>query len=268
VQQTRTTVSRVAGDFDYEANGQGYSQQRRTDPKIAAFVYSAIGSARTVLNVGAGTGSYEPEDRYVLAVEPSPTMRAQRSPSSAPAISGVAEDLPLDDQSVDASMALITIHQWKDLAQGLNELRRVTRGSIVVLTFDGEALEGYWLTDYAPELIAAERRRYPSIDWLCTSLGGGDRRVEASAIPIPIDCTDGIIEAFYGRPERLLDDAVRRAQSSWRFISKDIEARFISRLAEDLKTGAWDKRYGALRHQPTYEGSLRLIVSNPTEGAR
>lgn len=253
----------VAGDFDYDINGQGYAQQRRTDPRIAAFVHAALGDARTVLNVGAGAGSYEPDDRYVLAVEPSAGMRAQRPPDAVPAISAIAENLPFDDKSIDASMAMITIHQWKDLRKGLSELNRVTRGPIVILTFDGDALERYWLFEYAPELIAAERHRYPSLESLCDSLRiNGRRRVSVNKIPIPIDCTDGIIEAYYARPERLLDDAVRRAQSSWGFVSAGVQGRFVNRLSEDLRTGVWDQRYGALREQSSYDGSLRLIVSS------
>src|SRR6201991_1457582 len=121
-------TGRPAGDFDYEAHGKGYAQQRRTDPRIAAMVHGALGEARTVLNVGAGAGSYEPYDRYVLAVEPSASMRAPRPPHLVPAIQGIAEALPFDDQSVDAAMALVTVHQWADLGKGLAELRRVTRG--------------------------------------------------------------------------------------------------------------------------------------------
>ncbi|MDR3512653.1 MAG: methyltransferase domain-containing protein, partial [Caulobacteraceae bacterium] len=161
-----------AGDFDYDAHGQGYARRRRTDPRIAARVHAALGEARTVLNVGAGAGSYEPEDRHVIAVEPSAAMRAQRPGRLAPAVRGVAEALPLDDQSVDAAMAMVTVHQWRDLDLGLSELRRVTRGPIVILTFDGDALDRFWLADYAPELMAVERGRYPPIDALVVGLGG------------------------------------------------------------------------------------------------
>ena len=126
------------GDFDYDALGSGYARQRRTDPRIAALVHAALGPARTVLNVGAGAGSYEPADRHVIAIEPSAAMRAQRPAHLTPAIHGVAEKLPLDDKSVDAAMATLTVHQWGDLEKGLGELVRVTRGPIVVLTFDGE----------------------------------------------------------------------------------------------------------------------------------
>ena len=152
-----------AGDFDYETHGHGYAQQRRADPRITTLVHRALGMAHTVLNVGAGSGSYEPEDRYVLAIEPSAAMRAQRPTHLVPAIHGIAEELALDDQSVDASMALVTVHQWSYLGKGLSELCRVTRGPIVILTFDRDALDGYWLADYVPELIAVEYRRYPPL---------------------------------------------------------------------------------------------------------
>jgi SAM-dependent methyltransferase len=249
-----------AGDFDYDAHGQGYAQHRRTDPRIAACVYRALGSARTVLNVGAGAGSYEPEDRHVIAIEPSVAMRAQRLAHRVPAIHGVAQNLPLDDQSVDASMAMVTVHQWPDLKKGLAELRRVTRGPIVVLTFDGDALDRYWLVDYVPELMGVERRRYPAIDTIGQGIG---KKTEVQAIPIPIDCIDGFTEAFYARPERFLDAAVRRSQSAWGSVDAKVEERFIQKLGHDLQTGAWDERYGQWRKMPFFEGSLRLITGQP-----
>jgi SAM-dependent methyltransferase len=249
-----------AGDFDYDIHGQGYAQQRGTDCRIAALVHQALGSARTVLNIGAGAGSYEPNDRYVLAIEPSAAMRAQRPAHLSPAVHGVAENLPLDDESVDASMALVTVHQWRDLQKGLSELCRVTRGRIVVLTFDGDALDRFWLADYAPELIAAERRRYPAIALIRESLGN---KTEEHAIPIPIDCVDGFTEAFYARPERFLDSAVRRSQSAWGFVEEKVQEQFVKKLSSDLESGAWDERYGKWRQQPHFEGSLRLIISYP-----
>lgn len=249
-----------AGDFDYETHGRGYSQQRRADPRIAAFVTQELGNARTVLNVGAGAGSYEPEDRYVLAIEPSAAMRAQRPAHLAPAIHGIAEDLPLDDQSVDASMALVTVHQWSNLRKGLSELCRVTRGPILILTFDREALDRYWLADYVPELIAVEYRRYPPLKKIRVGLRG---TVHVHKVPIPIDCVDGFTEAYYARPEQFLSPTVRKAQSAWGFVDEEVEKRFASTLAKDLQSGTWDERYGQWRNKPFYEGSLRLIVSHP-----
>jgi len=250
----------LAGDVDYAAHGHGYAQQRRADPRIADWVHRALGSARTVLNVGAGAGSYEPEDRHVIAIEPSAAMRAQRPRHLAPAICGMAEHLPLDDQSVDASMALVTVHQWRDLVQGLGELRRVTRGPIVVLTFDGDELERFWLAKYAQELIAVERRRYPAIRAIAEALGGS---IKVQTIPIPVDCVDGFTEAYYARPEKLLDPAVRRSQSAWSFVNDEDQQRFVQRLGDDLRSGFWDEQFHEWRHKPYFEGSLRLLVSGP-----
>jgi hypothetical protein len=253
-------ASRRVGDVDYEARGAGYATQRRTDPRIAEAVHGALGHARTVLNVGAGSGSYEPEDRCVVAVEPSAAMRAQRPPSRAPAVIAAAEDLPFDDAVFDAAMATVTVHQWADLDQGLGELRRVTRGPIVILTFDPDTLERYWLADYAPEVIAAERRRQPPIERLVAALGEG---TEVRTVPIPADCLDGFKEAYFARPECFLDADVRRAQSSWGFVEPAVGERAVARLRDDLESGAWDARHGALRTQSQYEGSLRLLVGNP-----
>lgn len=253
-------MANLAGDVDYAVHGQGYASQRRTDGRIAEIVHAALGPARTVLNVGAGAGSYEPEDRHVIAIEPSAAMRAQRPISLSPAIHGEAENLPLDDKSVDASMAMVTVHQWRDLARGLGELRRVTRGPIVVLTFDGDELERFWLAEYAPELIAVERRRYPQIGRIADLLGGTTQITE---VPIPIDCVDGFTEAFYARPERFLDACVRRSQSAWSFVPNEVQERFVNRLSDDLRSGAWNERFGEWRQKPFFLGSLRLIVSNP-----
>ena len=246
-----------AGDVDYGTFGKDYARKRRSDPRIAALVHRALGDAKTVLNVGAGAGSYEPEDRYVIAIEPSETMRAQRPAHLVPAIRGIAEQLPLDDQSVDASMALVTVHQWQNLDEGLRELTRVTRGPIVVLTFDGDALDLYWLADYAPELISVERRRYPAIATIVAGLGGN---ADVETVPVPIDCVDGFTEAYYARPEAFLDAEVRRSQSAWSFVRDEDQTRFVQTLGDDLKSGAWDRKYGEWRTKPYFEGSLRLIV--------
>jgi hypothetical protein len=186
-------------------------------------------------------------------------MRAQRPSHLTPAIHGTAEQLPLDDQSVDASMALVTVHQWRDLDKGLRELRRVTRGPIVVLTFDGDALDRYWLAHYAPELISVERRRYPSMEAISQGLGGS---TEVQGIPIPVDCVDGFTEAFYARPEAFLDAAVRRSQSAWTFVREEDQSRIVGALGDDLTSGTWDRKYGEWRVRPYFEGSLRLIISS------
>jgi SAM-dependent methyltransferase len=244
-----------AGDFDYAAGGAGYTGRRRTDTRIAARIWAARGDAATVLNVGAGAGSYEPPDRYVVAVEPSAAMRAQRE---TPAVIGVAEALPFDDDSFDAAMATITIHQWPDLERGLAELRRVARGPVVLLTFDGPALQRFWLHEYVPEVFAIESARDPGSDRVARILGGD---VTVAEVPIPIDCVDGFVEAFYARPEALLDPEVRSAQSVWAFVSPETVDRGLERLRADLASGAWDARHGHLRAQPEYIGAMRLITA-------
>jgi hypothetical protein len=252
--------SAAAGDFDYEAGGRGYATARRTDPRIAAYVHAALGDAATVINVGAGAGSYEPADRTVTAVEPSAAMRGQRPAHLAPAVDAVAEDLPFGDDSFGAAMAMVTVHQWRDADRGLRELRRVSGGPVVVLTFDGDALDQFWLARYAPELIVAERRRYPAISRIRAVLGG---QSTVTPIPVPADCVDGFTEAYYARPERFLDPAVRRSQSAWGFVDAAARDRAVRRLGDDLASGDWDRRYGALRTQPEFTGSLRLITARP-----
>ena len=237
---------------------RGYVIQRRTDSRIAELVHRAIGDAQTIVNVGAEAGSYEPEDRHIIAIEPSEAMRRQRSRPQAPGIRASAEDLPLDDQSVDAAMALVTVHQWRDLDRGLAELVRVTRGPIVVLTFDRDALHRFWLARYAPELVAVEYRRYPAIDRIAKGLGGS---VEVQAVPIPMDCADGFSEAYYARPEAFLERSVQCSQSAWSFLNPSEEDRIVNALAEDLRSGTWERSFGEWRQRPVFEGSLRLIVS-------
>ena len=247
-----------AGDFDYEANGSGYAERRKPDPRIARLVHEALGDARTVINVGAGAGSYEPGDRHVVAVEPSAAMRAQRPSSLVPALNATAEQLPFDDGSFDAAMALITIHQWSDVEAGLGEMRRVSRGPVAILTFEREALTEFWLSEYLPETLAVEQVRFPSTDHVVSVLGG---EVEVLNVPIPIDCVDGFGEAYYARPEAFLEPEVRAAQSGWALTDPDAVARGLARLADDLASGRWDERHGHLRRQTEYVGALRLIVA-------
>ncbi|MDH2429662.1 methyltransferase domain-containing protein [Sphaerisporangium sp. TRM90804] len=250
----------LAGDFDYERHGHGYAIQRRTDPRIAARVHAALGDARTVVNVGAGAGSYEPVDRHVVAVEPSAAMRAQRPRHLAPAVSAVAEDLPFDDDAFDAAMAMVTVHQWPDAARGLRELRRVSRGPVVVLTLDGAALGLLWLAEYLPELLVVDGRRFPPIDTIASLVGAA---AEVRPVPVPIDCVDGFTEAYYARPERFLDPEVRASQSAWGVVGDAAAARAVEHLRRDLEDGTWDARHGHLRTQPEFQGALRLVVGHP-----
>jgi SAM-dependent methyltransferase len=249
----------VATQVDYETHGRGYARRRRADPRFAARIAAALGDARTVLNVGAGAGSYEPRDRWVLAVEPSATMRAQRGPDAAPCLAGAAESLPLDDDSVDAAMACVTIHHWADRAAGLAELRRVARGPVVVFTFELNDLIA-WQRDYFAAAIALEQPRFGTVEEVVAELGG---RVRVERIPTPADCTDGFFEAFWNRPEPLLDPTVRASQSIWELLGPGVEERIIERLGADLASGRWDAEHGALREMESYEGSLRLVISEP-----
>jgi hypothetical protein len=249
-----------AGDANYAVIGKRYCLYRQPDPRIAAAIEQALGDARSMLNVGAGAGSYEPPGRSVVAVEPSATMRAQRPAHLAPAIDAVAESLPFPDRQFDASLATYTVHQWTDVRTGLLELRRVTRGAVVVLTCDPSAVEAFWLNEYAPAVLATEARRYPAVELIAGVLGGS---IEVSDVPIPFDCRDGFNEAYYGRPERLLDEGARLSCSAWSFPDASLVERYVQHLSNDLRSGAWDEKYGALRTQPWYSGSLRLIVSRP-----
>ncbi len=247
------TTARV----DYERHGCTYARHRHADPRIAARIHEALGDARTVLNVGAGAGSYEPDDRWVLAVEPSATMRAQRPAGAAPAIDARAEALPLDDGAVDAAMACVTIHHWESPEMGLAELRRVARGPVVVFTFELDYLPA-WQLEYLREGVAKERPRFPAIDDVAAALGG---RTRVERIPTPGDCTDGFFEAFWRRPEHLLDPEVRGAQSVWALLEPGVEERIVERLSGALESGSWDVEHGYLREQEELQGALRLVIS-------
>ena len=249
-----------AGDANYGVIGTGYTRYRQPDPHIAEFIRKALGDAATVLNVGAGAGSYEPVDREVAAVEPSASMRAQRPAHLPMAIDATAESLPFPDRSFDAAMATFTVHQWSNLERGLGEMRRVTRGPVLILSCDPDLLERSWLHTYAPEMIAVEARRYPSMAAIVEGLGGN---AEVKPVPIPLNCVDGFGEAYYGRPERMLDPGARLANSAWSFVDPSVGERFVTELGRDLADGSWDRRYSALRTQPFFEGSLRLVIARP-----
>ncbi len=249
-----------AGDANYAAIGRYYSHYRQAEPAIAQRIEDALGATRRVLNVGAGAGSYEPPTRDVTAIEPSASMRGQRPAHPSVALDAVAEKLPFADQEFDAAMATFTVHQWTDLAAGLGEMRRVTKGPVVVLSCDPHLVQRFWLNDYAPAILAAEARRYPPLDRIGRLLGG---RIDVLPVPIPLSCSDGFNEAYYGRPERFLDDGARLACSAWSFVSPEAAAGYVDHLRQDLGSGSWDGRYGHLRTQPEFEGSLRLIVARP-----
>lgn len=249
-----------AGDANYGTIGVRYTAYRQPEPEFEAAILAALGGARRVLNVGAGAGSYEPRDRDVTAVEPSATMRVQRPPELTEAVDAVAEHLPFEDGAFDAAMATFTVHQWPSLEAGLAEVRRVTTGPVVVMTCDPERLTRFWLNDYSPEVLVVEASRYPSVDSVAAALG---RHSRVENIPIPLACADGFNEAYYGRPEMLLDPGARLANSAWSFVPPDAVDRAVSTLREDLGSGTWDARHGALRTTPHFAGSLILIVDSP-----
>ena len=223
------------------AGASATRERRRTDPRIAAYVHAALGDARTVLNVGAGAGSYEPEDRYVVAVEPSAAMRAQRS---TPAVIGVAEALPFDDDASTRRWPRSRSTSGVTRREACAELRRVAR-TVVILTFDPAAIPAWWLGEYVPEMLAGEAARYPALE----TLGG-----EVTPVPIPLDCSDGFIEAFYGRPEALLDPEVRRSQSAWAFGAH-------ARGARAARRGPGVGRVGRAPRPPAHAAVLRRLAA-------
>ena len=237
----------------YDTIGIDYAQLRRPDPRIAAQIERALGGARTVLNVGAGTGSYEPADRDVVALEPSAEMISQRSPGAAPAAQGSAGAIPFPDQSFDAVMGVLTIHHWPDQQQGIREMCRVARERVVLLTFDPTARP--WLTDYLPELATLDEAAMPSLETLSDWLGS----VAIEPVLVPHDCSDGFLYAYWRRPAAYLDPRIRKGSSSFWKIER-AEAG-LARLAEDLANGVWEQRYGALLAGDSYDAGYRLVVS-------
>ncbi|MEM7634948.1 MAG: class I SAM-dependent methyltransferase, partial [Pseudomonadota bacterium] len=216
----------------YDTIGVNYSDLRKPDARIEKVISNALGPAETVLNVGAGTGSYEPTGRSVTAVEPSAEMIRQRNASAAPVVQGYAENLPFDDNSFDASMAVLTVHHWTDKAKGFHEMRRVTRGPVVVLTYD-PAFRAFWLLDYFPELVALDEGQMPKLSDYREWLGP----VAISPVPIPHDCSDGFLSAYWRRPAAYLDPKVRAAMSSFWKVGDVSQA--LGRLDKDLESGAW-----------------------------
>jgi SAM-dependent methyltransferase len=241
----------------YDTLGATYTVTRRTDPQIAARIWAALGDARTVLNVGAGTGSYEPAGRQVLAVEPSALMRSQRGPDAAPCLAGAAEHLPFADQSFDAAMAVCTIHHWQDPRAGLREMRRVA-GRVVVFAFDTSDPDLFWLTrDYLPEVAALRSCRVlTELDGLAGAIGA---RMEP--VPIPWDCADGFYEAYWRRPAAYLDERVRRGISVWDHVGADAEQRAVQHLRTDLATGRWAERNRDLLDRDAAELGARLLIA-------
>jgi len=241
------------GEELYARGADRYAAARLADPRIAAALRDALGDALTVANVGAGTGSYEPADRStVVAVDPSQAMLRHRPARLAPAVRARAEALPLGPASVDACLAVLTLHHWSDWRRGLAELARVSRRRIVVLTWDPRA--GFWLDDYLPELAALDRRIFPDMD----DLRRGFAAASVRPLPIPHDCSDGFLGAYWRRPEAYLDPQVRAAISTFaRIPGGDVG---LGRLLDDLASGAWDRKYGRLRSLPELDVGYRVLA--------
>jgi SAM-dependent methyltransferase len=242
----------------YDRMGVDYSEVRRADPRFEAAIWARLGDAQSVLNIGAGAGSYEPSDREVVAVEPSPVMIAQRSPDAAPAIQGVAEDIPLEDKCVDATMGVFTMQHWESVDRGLAEVLRVTRNRVVLLTLDLDVTAEMWLCrDYLPEIVEHDRETFPTIGQLESTLPN----VRVDAIPVPADCTDGFCVALWSRPEAHLDRGVRRSSSIWHLLPAAVVEPALDRLRSDLENGEWDRRYGRLREKRSLDVGLRLVTA-------
>ncbi|MFC8344248.1 class I SAM-dependent methyltransferase [Streptomyces sp. NPDC057280] len=243
----------------YDTLGATYTRTRRPDPRITAQIHAALGDAQDVVNVGAGAGSYEPP-RTVLAVEPSQVMISQRPAGAAPAVQAVAERLPLRDDAADTVMALLTVHHWTDLSAGIGELRRVARRRIVVLTWDQAVFrERFWLVrDYLPEVAAYDDIRAVPVDRLLDLLGGGHEE----PVPVPHDCVDGFGAAYWRRPEAYLDPQVRAGVSMLAQTGDDTLAPGLNRLADDLRTGRWQRRYAELLTLGTIDVGYRLLVTD------
>jgi SAM-dependent methyltransferase len=239
----------------YDTIGATYTVTRRTEPRIAEQIWAALGNARTVLNVGAGPGSYEPPGRDVTAVEPSAVMRAQRPAGAAPCVDATAESLPFADQSFDAAMAFATIEHWQDPIAGLREMRRVAR-RVVVFTYDASGPDRFWLNrDYLPEFAGLWAGR-PSLTELADAIGA-----RTEPVPVPWDCADGFYHAFWRRPEAYLDEHVRRGMSIWARVGPDAEQRAVHSLRADLASGRWAGRNRDLSALDAAELGLRLLIA-------
>ncbi len=246
----------------YNTIGYEYSVTRREDPKLRDRIVKALGDSRTIVNVGAGAGSYEPRDRHLIAIEPSDVMAAQRPDDLAPALRGSAFPLPLRDRSVDAAMAVLTIHHWDDGQEaGVRELRRVARGPVVIVTCDIDVCAQMWLyRDYLPEAADLDRATFPAIDQLVSWLGGD---VSVEPVLTSRDTPDWSLTSFWAHPERVLDRSARNATSAFSRQNPVVVARVVEALESDLGDGTWDQRNGHLRTMTEYDAGTRLLIARP-----
>jgi SAM-dependent methyltransferase len=242
----------------YDRIGATYSATRRPDPRLAGRILEALGDATSVVNVGAGAGSYEPTDRFVVGVEPSATMIRQRAQGSARVVQALAEALPFADGAFEAALAILTVHHWSDLARGLAEVRRVARRRAVVLTWDQDVWEAFWLIrEYLPCIRDLDRPRAIPIRDLVSMLGGGN----VLAVPIPHDCVDGVHGAFWRRPEAYLHPSVRAGISTYALMSAADRDRGLRALAADLESGSWREQHGELLELDELDLGYRLVVA-------
>jgi SAM-dependent methyltransferase len=240
----------------YDDIGRTYARTRATDPRIAAAIWGGLGDARTVLNVGAGTGNYEPPDREVTAVEPSSVMIAQRPESAAPVVQASADSLPFDDDSFDAAMAVLTIHHWGDWRAGIEELRRVA-GRVVVFSWDPSFARRLWLTSEYFPFVGDEETTFPSL----ADQVGAVRATSVTTVPVPHDCRDGFYGAYWRRPEAYLDPEVRAGISVLASRTEEELAPGLARLEEDLRSGAWAERHADLLEREDLDLGYRLLVA-------
>jgi SAM-dependent methyltransferase len=246
----------MTGGALYDRLGVTYTATRREDPRLAAAIHAALGDAVTVVNVGAGTGSYEPRDRRVVAIEPSRVMIAQRPRDAAPAIVARAEDLPLADDSVDAAMAVLTDHHWPDRARGLAEMRRVARRRAVVFQHDPSVAADFWLArDYLPTFL--RRLRGKRLTEMMAPLGD----VELRPVPVPHDCRDGFLGAFWRRPEAYLDPEVRAGISVIALLPEAEVSAAVDALRADLRSGAWARRNAGILDREELDLGFRVVVA-------
>jgi SAM-dependent methyltransferase len=238
----------------YDRIGAGYGTRRRTDPRIAARIDAALGRCQSILNVGAGAGSYEPANRFVVAVEPSAEMIRQRPCVAVQAVQASANRLPFQDQSFDAALAVLTVHHWVRRDEGLAEMRRVARERVVIFTWDpGHA--GFWLVQqYFPEILEMDRAAFPSLLEIESAIGSAT----SDAVPVPADCSDGFLGAYWQRPVSYLDPGVRSAISAF---SKFDSTSGLSRLRRDLEDGTWTTRNGALQELRELDIGYRVVVA-------
>jgi hypothetical protein len=249
---------RTPAGVDYDELGAGYRRTRAPDSRIALRIDAALGDARFVVNLGAGTGAYEPAGRKLVAVEPSAAMIAARAPATAPAVRAVAEALPFADRSFDAAMGVLTLQHWGDVGGGLAEMRRVTSNRVVLLTWDPEFTDALWLTvHYLPRIRERDRKGYPSMRELASVLGD----LQITPVPIPYDCRDGFLGAWWRRPQAYLDPRVRAGISGFARLQPAETAAAMEALARDLESGAWDAQFGHLRTLDELDLGYRLVVS-------